>query len=243
LVTDAHLLRVDALTASYGPVVILRDVSFDLVASESLAILGANGAGKTTLIRAICGLLVRRQGRIVYDGIDISGRRSDEIVRFGVSQVPEGRHLFPPLSVIENLRAGGLPLALSGRGGEVEGQLDLVFDLFPRLKERREQTAGTLSGGEQQMLAIGRALMSKPRVLLLDEPSVGLAPKVIESLFAVLHKLKASGLTLLLAEQNVALALELSDRALLMRLGRVALAGTAAELKGTSEIQRIYLGG
>ncbi len=243
MVADAHLLRVEALTASYGPLVILRDVSFALAASESLAILGANGAGKTTLIRAICGLLVRREGRIIYGGVDISGRRSDEIVRLGISQVPEGRHLFPPLSVIENLRTGGLPLALSGRAREVEGQLDLVFDLFPRLKERREQVAGTLSGGEQQMLAIGRALMSKPRVLLLDEPSVGLAPKVIESLFAVLHKLKASGLTLLLAEQNVALALELSDRAVVLRLGRVALAGTAAELKGTSEIQRIYLGG
>ncbi|MGE0751452.1 MAG: ABC transporter ATP-binding protein [Variibacter sp.] len=243
MVTDAHLLRVEGLTASYGPVVILRDVSFDLAASESLAILGANGAGKTTLIRAICGLLVRREGRIVYDGADIAPRRSDEIVRLGLSQVPEGRHLFPPLSVIENLRAGALPLALSRRSGEVEDQLDLVFELFPRLKERRDQIAGTLSGGEQQMLAIGRALMSKPRVLLLDEPSVGLAPKVIESLFAVLHKLKASGLTLLLAEQNVALALELSDRAVVLRLGRVALAGTAAELKGTSEIQRIYLGG
>jgi len=240
---ERPLLRVEGLSASYGHVQILREVSFDLNGGESLAILGANGAGKTTLIRAICGLLVRREGRVVYAGEEIGARRSDEIVRRGISEVPEGRHLFPTLTVVENLQSGGLPLAIAGRLQEITQNLEVVFDLFPRLKERRGQAAGTLSGGEQQMLAIGRALMSSPSVLLLDEPSVGLAPKVIEQLFAVLHRLKSAGLTLLLAEQNVPLALDLSDRALVLRLGKIALSGTAAELRNTAEIQRIYLGG
>jgi branched-chain amino acid transport system ATP-binding protein len=237
------LLRVEGLSAAYGPVRVLHDVSFTLAEGESLSVLGANGAGKTTLLRAISGLMVRREGSVVFAGREIAASRPDEIVRLGVSQVPEGRRLFFPLTVLENLEAGALPLRANGRAGEVNDALAMVFELFPRLAERRTQISGTLSGGEQQMLAIARALMSRPRVLLLDEPSVGLAPKVIESLFAVLHTLKGGGLTILLAEQHVPLALDLADRAVILGLGRVALAGAPAERRESAEIRRIYLGG
>jgi branched-chain amino acid transport system ATP-binding protein len=237
------LLRVEGLSAAYGPVRVLHDVSFTLAEGESISVLGANGAGKSTLLRAISGLLVRRQGSIVFAGREIAARRPDEIVRLGVSQVPEGRRLFFPLTVLENLEAGALPLRNGGRAAEVKDALAMVFELFPRLAERRTQISGTLSGGEQQMLAIARALMSRPRMLLLDEPSVGLAPKIIESLFGVLHALKGHGLTILLAEQHVPLALDLADRAIVLGLGRVALSGPPAELRDSAEIRRIYLGG
>jgi branched-chain amino acid transport system ATP-binding protein len=243
LAADTELLRVTGLHAAYGPVRILHDISFSLAEGESISILGANGAGKTTLLRAISGLMVRREGSITFAGAEISAKRADEIVRLGISQVPEGRRLFFPLTVLENLESGALPLRNGGRGGEVKDALDMVFQLFPRLAERRDQISGTLSGGEQQMLAIGRALMSRPRLLLLDEPSVGLAPKVIEALFGVLHTLKGTGLTIVLAEQHVPLALELADRAIILGLGRVALSGAPAELRDSEEIKRIYLGG
>jgi len=176
-------------------------------------------------------------------GKEISTLRADEIVHRGISQVPEGRRLFFPLTVLENLEAGALKLRNTGRGAEVKDALASVFDLFPRLAERRGQVSGTLSGGEQQMLAIARALMSRPRILLLDEPSVGLAPKVIEALFGVLHTLKGTGLTIILAEQHVPMALDLADRAIVLRLGQIALGGTPAELRDSEDIRRIYLGG
>ena len=210
---------------------------------ESLAVLGANGAGKTTLLRAISGLMVRRDGSILFDGQEIAGRRADEIVRLGISQVPEGRRLFFPLTVLENLEAGALKLRSAGRRHEVKDAMTVAFDLFPQLSERRAQIAGTLSGGEQQMLAIARALMARPRLLLLDEPSVGLAPKVIESLFGVLHALKGTGLTIVLAEQHVPLALDLADNAVVLSLGHVALNGPPAELRDSADIRRAYLGG
>ena len=237
------MLHVKGLAAAYGPVRVLHEVSFDLAEGESLAVLGANGAGKTTLLRAISGLMVRREGSIAFAGQEIGQLRPDQIVRLGISQVPEGRRLFFPLTVLENLEAGALPLRTGGRGAEVKDALAMVFELFPRLAERRQQVSGTLSGGEQQMLTIARALMSRPRMLLLDEPSVGLAPKVIEALFGVLHTLKGTGLTILLAEQHVPLALDLADRAIILGLGRVALAGRPAELRDSPEIRRIYLGG
>ncbi len=243
MAADAPLLDVNALSAAYGPVRILHDISFRLAEGESISILGANGAGKSTLLRAISGLLVRRQGSIRLAGQEIAALRPDEIVHRGISQVPEGRRLFFPLTVLENLEAGALKLRNTGRGGEVKDALASVFDLFPRLAERRDQIAGTLSGGEQQMLAIARALMSRPRILLLDEPSVGLAPKVIEALFGVLHTLKGSGLTIILAEQHVPLALDLADRAIILSLGRIALSGRPAELRDSEDIKRIYLGG
>jgi branched-chain amino acid transport system ATP-binding protein len=237
------LLEIVGLCAGYGDVAVLRGVNLSIAAGSITALIGANGAGKTTLLRAISGLVVRRQGSITYAGRQIADRRSDEIVNLGISQVPEGRRLFFPLTVLENLECGALPLHASGRSGEAAAVLSMVFDLFPRLAERKGQIAGTLSGGEQQMLAIARSLMSRPQVLLLDEPSVGLAPKIIETLFEILHKLKGTGLTILLAEQHVPLALDIADRAVIMHLGRVALSGTSAELRGSPEIRRIYLGG
>lgn len=243
MAANATLLNIARLSASYGPVRVLHDVSFTLAEGESIAVLGANGAGKTTLLRAISGLLVRREGRIDFAGRDITADRPDEIVRLGISQVPEGRRLFFPLTVLENLEAGALPLRLTGRAGEVKDALAMVFDLFPPLAERRAQISGTLSGGEQQMLAIARALMSRPRMLLLDEPSVGLAPKVIEALFGVLHALKGTGLTILLAEQHVPMALDLADRVFILGLGRIVLTGLPAELRDSEDIRRVYLGG
>jgi branched-chain amino acid transport system ATP-binding protein len=243
LAADSPLLEITALSASYGPVRVLHDVSFNLAEGESVAVLGANGAGKSTLLRAISGLMVRREGSIRLAGKDIARLRPDEIVHLGISQVPEGRRLFFPLTVLENLEAGALKLRNTGRGAEVKEALAVVFDLFPRLSERRAQISGTLSGGEQQMLAIARALMSRPRILLLDEPSVGLAPKVIEALFGVLHTLKGTGLTIILAEQHVPMALDLADRVIILRLGHIALSGLPATLRDSEEIRRIYLGG
>lgn len=243
MAADTPLLVLQNLAASYGPVRILHDISFALAEGESISVLGANGAGKSTLLRAISGLMVRRQGSIRLNGQEITGLRPDEIVHHGISQVPEGRRLFFPLTVLENLEAGALKLRNTGRGAEVKDALASVFDLFPRLAERRDQVSGTLSGGEQQMLAIARALMSRPRILLLDEPSVGLAPKVIEALFGVLHTLKGTGLTIILAEQHVPMALDLADRAIILSLGHIALAGTPAALRDSDDIRRIYLGG
>ena len=243
MAADTKILDVANLSASYGPVRILHDISFSLAEGESIAVLGANGAGKSTLLRAISGLMVRRDGQISFDGKDIASRRPDEIVHLGISQVPEGRRLFFPLTVTENLEAGALPLRKRGQGSEVAEAMTMVFDLFPRLAERRAQISGTLSGGEQQMLAIARALMARPRILLLDEPSVGLAPKVIEALFGVLHTLKGTGLTIIVAEQHVPMALDIADRVIILGLGRIALAGLPAELRDSEEIRRIYLGG
>jgi branched-chain amino acid transport system ATP-binding protein len=243
LAADAPILDVVNLSASYGPVRILHDISFSMAEGESIAVLGSNGAGKSTLLRAISGLMVRRDGQIRFDGKDIASRRPDEIVHLGISQVPEGRRLFFPLTVTENLEAGALALRKRGLGAEVGDALAMVFDLFPRLAERRAQISGTLSGGEQQMLAIARALMARPRILLLDEPSVGLAPKVIEALFGVLHTLKGTGLTIIVAEQHVPMALDIADRVIILGLGRIALSGVPAELRDSEEIRRIYLGG
>jgi len=243
LAADSPILDVANLSASYGPVRILHDISFTLAEGESIAVLGANGAGKSTLLRAISGLMVRREGQIRFNGQDIANRRPDEIVHLGISQVPEGRRLFFPLTVTENLEAGALALRRRGLGNEVGDAMTMVFDLFPRLAERRAQISGTLSGGEQQMLAIARALMARPRILLLDEPSVGLAPKVIEALFGVLHTLKGTGLTIIVAEQHVPMALDIADRVIILGLGRVALSGLPAELRDSEEIRRIYLGG
>lgn len=229
--------------ARYGAITALSGVNLEVRPSQSVAVLGANGAGKTTLLRTISGIFVRRSGSIIFNGTDISAMPSHDVVRHGIGQVAENRRLFPPLTVAENLEMGSLPLHVNGRKQDVAETLALVFDLFPTLATRRRQTAGTLSGGEQQMLAIGRALMGKPLLLLLDEPSTGLAPRVIESLFGALQRLKERGLTILLAEQNVRLALEFADHALVLSLGRVALAGAATQLRESEEIRKIYLGG
>ncbi len=236
-------LELAGVSAYYRQVRTLSAIDFALAAGKSLAVLGANGAGKTTLLRAISGVMVRREGSIMLDGVDLARLKPHQIVRRGVSHVPDGKHLFTPLTVAENLEVGALPLQRSGRHAAVDEARDLVHDLFPILAQRARQRAGTLSGGEQQMLAIGRALMSAPKVLLLDEPTVGLAPKVNETLFAALRALKEIGLTIVLAEQAVGLACELADEAVVLHLGRIAMRGAANMIRHDPELTRLYLGG
>ena len=231
------------VSLSYGAVRVLSDVSLSVGAGASLAVLGANGAGKTTLLRGISGVMVRRQGSIRFEGREISGLGAHDIVRHGISHVPEGKHLFKPLTVRENIEIGSLPLHQSGRSAEAGACRDMVYELFPILKARRSQVASTLSGGEQQMLAIARALMSRPKMLLLDEPSVGLAPMINEVLFAALGRLKGLGIVVIVTEQVVRLACDLADEAIVMHLGRIAMKGTSAEVRDSPELKRFYLGG
>ena len=239
---DATLLRLSGTSAFYRRVQSLHGVDLELPAGTSLAVLGANGAGKTTLLRAISGVMVRRQGEIRFDGVEIGALPAHEIVRRGIAHVPEGKHLFKPLSVAENIEIGALPLHQARRSGEAAAARDLVVELFPILAERRTQIAGTLSGGEQQMLAIARALMSRPRVLLLDEPTVGLAPKVNEALFAAFARLRQIGVALIIAEQVVRLACEAADQVIVLHLGRVALRGAAAAVRDDPALKSLYLG-
>jgi branched-chain amino acid transport system ATP-binding protein len=220
----------------------LFDVDFELSSGKSLGILGANGAGKTTLLRALSGVMVRRSGAIRFAGRDIGTLAPHEIVALGLGHVPEGKRLFGPLSVAENLDIGSLPLQKLGRGKEAGEARELVERLFPVLRERAGQAANTLSGGEQQMLAIGRALMARPKLLVLDEPSVGLAPKVNETLFRSLAQLKEHGVTIIVAEQLVRLACDLADDVIVLHLGRVALRGASRDVRDNPELKRLYLG-
>jgi branched-chain amino acid transport system ATP-binding protein len=242
LAREPSLLALSGVCAAYRRVDVLRDIDLSLGRGASVAILGANGAGKTTLLRAISGIMVRRSGSIMFESAELARLGPHEIVARGISHVPEGKHLFLPLTVAENIEIGALPLHLTGRSSEAAEAKQLVHDLFPVLRERASQTAGTLSGGEQQMLAIARALMSRPKLLLLDEPSVGLAPRVNEALFAALAKLKQLGVAILVAEQVVRLACELADRAIVLHLGKLAMAGPAQEVRRNPELKRLYLG-
>jgi branched-chain amino acid transport system ATP-binding protein len=240
---DASLVRLTNVAASYRHVQVLRDVDLAIASGQSLAVLGANGAGKTTLLRAISGIMVRRSGSIVFDGEEISKLGPHDIVARGIAHVPEGKHLFSPMTVAENIEMGALPLHRTGRAAQAGDARKLAYSLFPVLAERASQVCSTLSGGEQQMLAIARALMSRPRALLLDEPSVGLAPKVNEALFAALGRLKAAGLVIIVAEQVVRLACELADHAVVLHLGRIALRGKSREVSRAPELKQLYLGG
>lgn len=233
------LLVIDSITVKYGSIAALRGISLAVKRGEIVSLLGANGAGKSTLMRAISGLLQPAAGSIVFDGVPTTGVSADRIVRRGISQVPEGRRVFPTLSVRENLILGGFTRPVA----EVRQGLDATYALFPRLKERAAQLAGTLSGGEQQMLAIGRALMARPRLLLLDEPSLGLAPIIVRDIFQALRKIAQNGLTILLVEQNARMALRLANRAYVLEHGEVVLAGTAPELLDSDLVQASYLGG
>ncbi len=229
------LLEVEGLHAGYGPVNVLEAVSLTVGESETVALLGANGAGKTTTLRAICGM-VKPRGSVRIGGRDVSKHATERIVRLGVAHVPEGRGTFAPLTVEENLRLG----AYSRRG---KVSFTRVFELFPRLEERRHQQAGTLSGGEQQMLAIARALMLEPKLMLLDEPSLGLAPKLVRELFKTLRRIKEDqGTAMLIVEQNANLVLEFADAAHVLETGRVVLAGTADEVAGDEKMRKAYLG-
>jgi len=232
------LLAISGLAAGYGATEVLRDIDLDVVAGEIVAILGANGAGKSTLNRAISGVLRARRGTIQFAGSAIERETPAAIVGRGLIHVPEGRCVFPNLTVAENLDLGGYRRARTRRNQNRER----VFAIFPRLAERHAQRAGTLSGGEQQMLAIGRGLMAEPRLLILDEPSLGLSPLLVEELFALIRRINAEGITLLLVEQNVMLSLEVASRAYILENGAFVLQGSSAEIRENPKLKRAYLG-
>jgi branched-chain amino acid transport system ATP-binding protein len=234
------MLEIRGLTAGYGRIDVLRDVSLAVPGGSIVGLLGPNGAGKTTLVRSICGMTRVHAGEILFEGRPIQREITEQIVAFGIIQVPQGRMLFPELDVGENLELG----AYHKRARRDYGaNLERVEGYFPILRERRSQAAGVLSGGEQQMLAIARALMGKPRLLILDEPSLGLAPKLVDDIFAVLKRINADGVTVLIAEQNAAMVLELAQYVYVLENGHLAHAGPSAELARSEKIQRSYLGG
>ena len=230
------MLEVEGLAAGYLGEPVIHDIDVEVRTGEAVAIVGSNGAGKTTLFRAIAGLLQPMAGRVRLDGKDLTRRPAHRIARTGIAYVPAERHLFPAMTLKSNLVLGAYPKRPDRR------TLDLVYDLFPRLHERQRQHAGTLSGGEQQMLAVGRALMARPRLLMLDEPTTGLAPKVAQAAFEALDGLKREGMTLLIAEQQVPLALSVAERGYVLENGRIRLSGTSEELDRNPEVQRAYLG-
>ena len=233
------LLEVDELEAGYGPVTVLRGISFNVEEGRIVTVLGPNGAGKTTTLRAISGT-IRRSGSIRFDGVDVSGSSPEKMARRSVAHVPEGRGTFTGLTVEENLRVGAFPRR--DRAGIAE-DVKRCYGYFPRLEERRGQHAGAMSGGEQQMLAIARALMLRPRLMLLDEPSLGLAPKLTRELFSILEKIaREEGVTLLLVEQNANLVLKFADDAHVLEAGRIVMSGTAGEIEADEGIRRSYLG-
>jgi branched-chain amino acid transport system ATP-binding protein len=233
------MLELTSVDAGYGGFQALFDVSLEVSAGEAVAVIGPNGAGKTTLMRVISGLIRPTRGAISMEGADVAATPAHRIVELGIAHVPENRRLFPRMTVEDNLRMGAyMPRARP----KFRDRLAFVFELFPRLAERRRQFAGTLSGGEQQMCAIGRALMSEPKLLLLDEPSAGLAPVVVQQVFALVQRIRASGLTVLIVEQNVRQVLRVADRAYLLEAGTIRAHGTAAELLDSDTIQAAYLG-
>jgi branched-chain amino acid transport system ATP-binding protein len=233
------MLSLAAVSAGYGSFQALFGVSLDVAAGEAIGVIGPNGAGKTTLMRVISGLIPLRGGSMSVEGRPVNGLPAHRMVEQGIAHVPENRRLFPRLSVEENLRIGAFIPSARKRFSE---QLDWVYTLFPRLKDRREQLAGTLSGGEQQMCAIGRALMSRPKLLLMDEPSAGLAPLVVQQVFGLVRRIREEGLTVLIVEQNVQQVLDVVDRAYLLEVGTIKLSGTSAELKDNSFIRQSYMG-
>ncbi|MBB6281837.1 ABC transporter ATP-binding protein [Geobacillus subterraneus] len=234
------MLKVDHIDVFYGNIHALKGVSLEVNSGEIVTLIGANGAGKTTLLKTISGLLKPKNGDIVYEGVSIAGKAAQMIVKQGISHVPEGRRVFANMTVEENLELGAF---LRKDKAGIQQDFAKVFELFPRLEERRKQLAGTLSGGEQQMLAIGRALMARPKLLLLDEPSMGLAPLLVKTIFRIIEEINESGTTILLVEQNAHMALSIADRAYVIESGRVVLSGTASELQASEQVKQAYLGG
>jgi len=234
------LLEVSDLASHYGPIQAIHGISLEVREGEMVAIVGANGAGKTTLLRTISGVQAASAGTIHFDGIDITRLAANRIVGHGVCQVPEGRQVFAPLSVADNLLLGGY--SQRKHGDWVEEQIEHVYELFPILREKREQAAGNLSGGQQQMLAIGRALLGRPRLLLLDEPSMGLAPLLVEEIFRVVRELHEAGTTVLLVEQNARAALQIADRGYVLETGKVVTSAPAADLLEDEAVRKAYLG-
>jgi branched-chain amino acid transport system ATP-binding protein len=234
------MLRLDGIVTRYGRTTAVEGVTLGVDAGDFVCLIGANGAGKTTTLKTISGLLRPAAGRITFDGVEIQGREPQEILRRGIAHCPEGRRVFPHMTVIENLEMGAY---VRGDSRAVAADLDRTFALFPILAERRRQAAGTLSGGEQQMLAIGRALMARPRLVLFDEPSLGLAPTVVETVFEIIAGIRREGTTVLMVEQNAYMALRLATRAYVMETGRITLEGPARELLENEHVRRAYLGG
>ena len=234
------MLKVENLSVHYGMIQAVRDVSFEVNEGEVVSLIGANGAGKTTILRTLSGLVRPSAGKIEFLGKEIQKLPAQKIVAGGLSQVPEGRHVFPGLSVMENLEMGAF---LKKNREENQANLKKVFSRFPRLEERKNQDAATLSGGEQQMLAMGRALMSTPKLLLLDEPSMGLAPIFIQEIFDIIQDIQNQGTTVLLIEQNANKALAISDRGYVLETGKIVLSGTGKELAASDEVRKAYLGG
>ncbi len=233
------LLEVSGINVYYGAIHAIKDVSFFVGEGETVTLIGANGAGKSTTLKTVSGLMHTKTGSITFNGMDIKGMAPHKIVEHGVAQVPEGRRVFQHMTVEENLEMGAYTSPISS----IQGSLADVYDRFPRLRERRRQIAGTLSGGEQQMLAMGRALMSRPKLLMLDEPSMGLAPILVRQIFDIIRELKESGSTILLVEQNARAALSIADRGYVLETGKVVTTGTGQELLNSDSIKKAYLGG
>ena len=236
---EGIILKLDDVHTYYGTIQALKGVSLEVRAGEIVTLIGANGAGKSTTLRSINGLNHPREGRIVFQGTDITETPPHQIVRMGISQSPEGRKIFPRMSVLENLEMGAYQRQ---KGPEVQEDLDRVYSLFPRLKERLQQKAGTMSGGEQQMLAMGRALMARPKLLLLDEPSMGLAPIFVEKIFEIIREINAQGTPILLVEQNALMALDTANRGYVLETGHVALDDDAKALRDNEQVRKTYLG-
>jgi branched-chain amino acid transport system ATP-binding protein len=236
------MLRIKNLKCTYGSIVAVHNVSLSVRQGELISIIGANGAGKSSLLLAVCGLLTTWEGEIVFEDVTLRGMSPPAIVRAGISMVPEGRQIFAPLSVMDNLKLGAYTRYRRGFKDQAREDLDMILSMFPILRERADQPAGTLSGGEQQMLAIGRALMARPRLLVLDEPSMGLAPKIVDMIFGIIRDLKGQGSTILLVEQNARAALEIADRGYVLETGKVVLQGSADELLVDDDVKRAYLG-
>ena len=236
------MLKIRNLQTYYGRIRVLDNVSLSVKPNEVVTLIGANGAGKSTILNCISRLIPCREGEIFFQGQRINGETPEAVVRLGICQVPEGRQIFQPLTVLENLELGAYLRYGRRNRGSIQQDMDMVFSLFPVLAERLQQISGTLSGGEQQMLAIGRALMSRPKLLLLDEPSMGLAPRVVADIFHTVVKLRQEGLTILIVEQNARAALRIADRGYVLETGKIILQGTASELLEDHDVKRAYLG-
>lgn len=233
------MLEVKNLSVSYGAIEAVKDISFTVNDGEIVSLIGANGAGKTTTLHTITGLVPAKSGSVMYNGVDLLKTHNNKIVTLGMAHIPEGRHVFTRMSVEENLEMGAFSLKDQS---DLKKDLDMVYGLFPRLKERRNQKAGTLSGGEQQMMAMGRALMSHPKTILMDEPSMGLSPKLVKEIFSIIRKLHEQGITILLVEQNAKMALSIADRAYVLETGRITMEGDAKELLNNEQVRKAYLG-
>ena len=231
------MLKIKDLNINYGGINAVHDVSFEVEEGSIITLVGANGAGKSSILRSIAGVVTPKSGTIEFCGEDITGKSAEQVVKKGITLVPEGRRIFPDLTVLENIRIGAYL-----RKDKLEDDINWVYDLFPRLKERSWQMAGTLSGGEQQMLAVARALMSRPKLMMMDEPSLGLAPLIVRDIFTIIKEINKNGVTILLIEQNANMALKTADRGYVLETGRVKIEGTGAELLANEEVKKAYLG-